>query len=214
MAQAKFTKTQREQILNQAREFWDEATTKQSPFFDEVNDYNRLFHLKLPGKLDKEMKKWPERSNLMPPDIYNNVLSFQAAITKLVFGKKPYGKVSLDGNPRLRNEIAEKAESKLTELIKIGNFKRSNKIIIKQVAIAGLSCGFTEWHKVYRQVPMINDGKVTGIERELVAAYPRCRPLDIRRVRIDHKAENIEDARIIGYHVKQNLTDILVRLDD
>ncbi len=214
MAKAKFTKAQREQILTQAIEFWDEATSKQSTFFDEVNDYNRLFHLKLPQQLEAEMANWPDRSNLMPPDIYNNVLAFEAAMTKLVFGKKPYGQISVNGNPRIRNEVTEKAEAKLTELIEIGNFKESNKKIIKQVAIAGRSCAFTEWHKVYRQVPTFNDGKVTGIERRLVAAYPRCRPLDIRRVRIDDKAENIEDIRVVGYHVKANLTDILTRVDD
>lgn len=207
----KFTEAQRDEIKARAIEFWDKATHRQAKFYEKINDYNRLYHIKLPESLENEMAKHPDRSSLVPPDVYNNILALEAAVIKLIFGKKPYARITLEGQLDRRSDIINKAERKLTELIELGRFAHFAKPIIKQVAIAGRSCAFTQWQPVYRPKVVRDDrsNKITGINRERIAAYPICKPIDIRRVRIDDKAESIPDIAIVGYHAKVNYNDLL-----
>lgn len=206
-----FSKEQLGEIKSQAMAFWEESTNKMRPFFEKVNDYNRLYRVKLPEELENEMKKHPDRSSMVPPDIYNNILSFRAGIRKLVFGSKPYGIVTKEGQPNLRTEAIIKAERKLSELIDMSNFAYEADKAVLQASVAGVGCSFTEWQKIYRRQIIRDKGtkRPISFNNQLVAAFPKAKAIDIRRVRIDDKAENYEDVRLVAYHAKVNESDLL-----
>ncbi|MCK5128074.1 MAG: hypothetical protein KAR42_17595 [candidate division Zixibacteria bacterium] len=214
-----FSEKDRDIIFNQAINFWDNSTEKMAPFFSRANDYDRMYHVKLPLELQNAFDSQEDRSAMVPPDIHNNVRSTRSQISELLFSRKPYATVSHEGQPHRRDDKVDKAEAILSADIDTSKFKKAADKINHQSLVAGLSCCITEWHIKYRRVPMRDEdtgrpkvskknGQIEfGLQR--VNAYPRCVPIDIRRTRIDDKAENFEDVRIIGYNAKWNESDLI-----
>jgi len=201
-------------------------------FFELITDYERLSQVRLPQELQDEFDKYiDERACLIPPDIHNNIRSVRAHIGELVFTTKPYGTVSIPGQPNKRGEIVDTAEIKLSALIDISKFKDEASPTILQALYGGMSAGITEWHEEYRRVlkkkegepgedgsiglvPDLDDKGQFQFSYEKVIAYPRFRGIDVRRMRIDDKAEARKDIRIVGYHVKRNESDLLRENED
>jgi len=214
-----FTAKQRDEIKKQALSFWDAATQKMSGFFSRVNDYDDMYHTKLPQDLREEFENHPDRSAMVPSDIHNNIRSLRANVNDLLFNTKPYITASYPGQPARRDELIDKTEILLSYLIDISKFQRSSDLINQQTFVAGRSACVTEWHREYQRVPILDEAGNIQYENDQilydydhVASYPRCRPIDIRRIRIDDKAENVEDIRIVGYQWQDNLSD-LIRLN-
>jgi len=212
-----FSKKQRRDIFDQAIQFWDNSTRKMSDFFGRVNDFDRLYHVQLPQELHDAFKNEPSRSAMVLPDIFNNVRSFKAHMAELIFGTKPYATVSILGQPNQRNEVVDKAEVVLSALVDISKFKKETNKIIQQVCVAGTSACLTDWYRRrYREVArdealfpiMEKNGQFKFVEK-VVAEYPRMTGLDIRRARIDDKAETRENIRLVGYHARQNLSELI-----
>lgn len=205
------------EIRRQSIAFIDASTQKMAAFFERVNDYDRLYHVKLPKDLQSIFEKHPDRSAMVPPDIYNNISSVRAQLTELLFSQKPYAIVSHAGRPNQRDEIIDKAESKLSALIDISGFLEECDKINHQTLIGGISCCMTEWHIEYRRkikrdpdtnLPEMKNGEFVFDTVE-VARYPRAKGIDIRRVRIDDKAESKSDIRLVGYHARWNISDLI-----
>ena len=213
-----FSDKQKKEILSQAIQFWDAATKRQANFFGNVNDYERLYHVKLPAVLEAAFATRPDRASMVPPDVYNNIRSFRAHMNELIFSSKPNATVSIAGLPNQRSETTNKAESLLSTLIDISKYRVDADKVHHQACYAGISAGITDWHQQYRRVvqtypnsrqPVLGKNGQFKWKNKKVAEYPRTKGLDIRRVRIDDKAENREDIRLMAYHVKQNMSDLI-----
>ena len=105
-----FTKSEQDEVLKQALAFWYAADTAQDTFFNTVNEYERLARVLLPEGLETIYKAYPDRSSLVPPDIYNNLNSLRAHIRGAFFKKKPYIHLSLENQHNALDERTDKAE--------------------------------------------------------------------------------------------------------
>jgi hypothetical protein len=208
-----FTKQQREEILKQAVTFWDRSTQVMSDFFDAVNEFERLAMGLLPQEIEDAYASYPDRSALVPPDIYNNLNSLRAHMRKVLFSKKPYFRLSHAGHPNFRDEAVIKAEQKLQQICDMegagSGFDSTADQVIYQALYAGITCTFLKWTEEKARLALrdkatfqlITDDNGRPIfSEEIVAEYPEEVPADIRRVRIDPRAAEVKDIRIVGYH--------------
>lgn len=219
-----FSKDEKEEIVKQSVLFWQAAEQAQRPFFDIVNEFERLARVLLPEKLASVYESYSDRSALVPPDIYNNLNSLRAHIRKAVFGRKPFIRLSIAGKPGLRNEVVEKMEQVLQSIMDQESegkgFSAESDKAIYQALYAGLTVVYTSWEKkVIRRVRRDEDFQIvydpkTKVpifdENFVVAEYPETKSLDIRRCRIDPSAAERKDIRIVGYHSLSQLNELIV----
>lgn len=208
-----FSKDDREIILKQSITFWDETTESQSPFFNQVNEYERLARCLLPEGLENIYAAYEDRSALVPADIYNNLNSLKAVIRATVFKKKPYFSLNVAGEQGLHDDRTEKAENVLQGIMDMEangrGFPSEASRAIYQALYAGLSACYTQWTKKFVKEPVRNKDRTLATDKKtgrpimrdrLVASYPETISLDIRRCRIDPAAAEVKDIRIVGYH--------------
>jgi len=217
----KFTADEESQIFKQAMAFWDKSSDMMSPLFSQVNDYERAWRVQLPKDMQTYYENKEDRAALAPPDFYINIKSLRAAIRTIIFGSKPYGRLSIEGQPNLRNEIIVKAENVLQALLDIQSdgrgFECEADKAIHQALYGGISAAFTSWHNKKANAPLrdADSGLIQTINdhplmvEKTVASYPQSQAVDIRRMRIDPAADRREDIRIVGYHHIARLSDIL-----
>ena len=217
-----FTAKQREEILKQSRRFWEDATQAMEPLFTLVNDTEKMWRVQLPDKLKEQMDLHPDRAALPPPDAYININSLRAGLKRLLFARKPYATLSILGQPALRDERITKAEWVLQQMLDMQNegrgFESEADKAILQALYAGVGATFTRWEKrKVRKEIRDNEGNIfpdpdTGeiqFYRETVAEYAELKAIDIRRIRIDPEAENLDTIKKVGYHYIQNLSELL-----
>ena len=218
-----FTAKEKEEILRQATNFWDETTTKMAPQFQLVDERERLARGKLPQDLEDQMASFKDRAALVPPDIYNNINSLRAHFRSSLFSKKPFLKLSHPSNPLLRDDPVIKAELTLQAMndkANDGNGMASYAdLVFYQAAYAGLTCVFTKWVRQVERRPVRNgQGQLQLDERgkvlfrnEVVAQYAEDIPLDIRRVRWNQNAAETKDIRTVAYHALSTLSELQVK---
>ena len=218
-----FTENELDDIMAQSRSFWQKATTAMEPFFDIVNDCERLWRSQLPQELEDQFKKIPDRAALCPPDIYMNLRSLRANLRKVLFSRKPFGKLSREGEPNKRDESIVKAESvlqaQLDQHAEGRGFEAEADKAFHQALYAGVGAAFTRWVRRWEKFPIRNetgeiatddDGNIR-YENRLVAEYAETKSIDVRRVRIDPAAESQEDIRIVGYHSLARISDLFIK---
>lgn len=206
-----FSETQKTAILQQAIDFWQVSTESMRSFFSAVNEFERLARCLLPTELETEYAKYPDRSALVPSDIYLNLSSMRAIARRGLFSKKPYFRFYHAGHPNLRDASVLKAEQVVQSTFDMDGdgtgFVREADKANYQAFYCGICAGYTEWHVETRRVPVRDaDGQQqvdpkTGyalFEERPIAAYPRTKSVDIRRVRIDQSAAEAKDIRIFG----------------
>lgn len=204
-----FSKKDKEDILKQAIAFWEESTRVMTPFFNNVNEYERVATVRLPKELQDAYDTMPERSALVPPDVYNNLNSLKAHFRKLLFAKRPYHRLSLFGQPGVINESTKKAEMVLQAIYDVQNEGAGLPSIAKQVhhqaLYAGIAATYYEWKVVKRrQMQRGQDGNPalgeSGFQYkdETVMEYPSVNYIDIRRMRLDPSASSPKQNRIVG----------------
>lgn len=222
-----FTPDERKQILIQAQEFWRASSAMMQPFFNDVNDYERMWRVQLPKDLEAKFQEIKDRAALAPPDININIKSLRASLGKILFGRKPIVQLSLPDQPNVRNETVEKAEARAQanfDMHSDGNgFEHHADSVLTQVLVAGRTACFTKWTRKYEpsvvrnpETQQIQTDESGNIKREmkLVAEYPETVDVDIRRVRIDPAAGKVTNFRIIGLQSSMPLTDLLVKNRD
>jgi len=209
---SEFSKAQKEEILKQSQEFWESAERVQQPQFDMVNELERLARCLLPQELEDAFAQYPDRSALVPPDIYNNLRSLRARLRTGLFRKKPYFKLGIRGKSTVRDERVQKAESILQGIMDEENdgigFPAQADKAIYQALYAGITTVVTRWTKRWERVVQRNEDLTLQLDedgnpiykQELIAEYPETLSLDIRRTRIDPSAAERKDIRIVGYH--------------
>ncbi len=218
---AGFTANETEDILQRAIAFFEDSEQMMGPFFDSVNQRERLCRCLLPEELERRYDAYPDRSSLVPADIYNNINSLRATARAALFSKKPYIKLSMAGRPNYRDERLDKAEQ-----IQQANFDMAADGVgfeadadkaIYQALYAGRSCAHTHWARRWEKVPVrdphtnqivIKDGKPL-FEQNLVADFPETTSVDIRRVRIDPTAPEVKDIRIVGVQSLQMMSELI-----
>lgn len=208
-----FSKAQKESILKQANEFWDASTLWMGPFFDRVNELERLCRVLLPQEIEDEIAKYEDRSALVPPDIYNNVASMRGHIRRALFRKRPFFRLSISGQPNVRDDRIDKAEQILQQMLDEENEGRGFAVdadkATYQALYAGLTCVFTTWTRNWEKVVQRNpetfqiitdlDGRPV-YKQQVVGEYAETKAIDIRRTRIDPSASEKKDIRIVGIH--------------
>jgi hypothetical protein len=217
-----FTEQEIEEIRRQSMQFWDESTQQMSGFFGMITDCDRMYHVKLPKELEAQYDKKPDRSCLVPPDIHNNIRSVRAQIQDLIFGTKPYATVNKVGQPNLRDGQTDKAEVLLSALIDMSGFKKEADMVNQQTFIGGIGCAATVWHDHYGRTVIRDEADMPVLDKNgaltwkvsKITSYPKMIGIGIRRVRIDPKAATKDDIRIIGYHVKESFSDLMIWKDD
>ena len=216
-----FSAKEKEEIKNQAMTFWDQATEAQAPFFEQVNEYERLARVLLPQELEDIYAAYPDRSALVPADIYNNLNTLRAIIRSTLWKRKPFIQLHVAGQYNVLGDVVEKAETVLQAIMDMEadgrGFPSEAMKAIYQALYAGLGCTFTKWTKKFvREVQRGDDNKFTLgkkgellFEQRMVAEYPETISLDIRRARIDPAAAERKDIRLVGYHSLMQLSDLL-----
>ncbi len=217
----RFSKEQTEEIVKQAKTFWDDADTKQSDFFDTVNEYERLARCLLPQELEDAISEYPDRSALVPPDIYNNLNALRAHIRTALFKKKPYIHLHIAGQENVTSEAIKKAEAVLQSIQDKENDGRgfpSEAIkTIYQALYAGITATFLKWTKrtIRRAIRNMDDFSFVLdkfgdpiFEERVIDEYPESISLDIRRTRIDPSAAERKDIRIVGYHAIMQFSEL------
>lgn len=213
-----FTDDNLSEINKQSRLFWERATTAHEQFFLNVNDWEQMAHCKLPRAIADAYAPYDDRSALAPHDIYVNMASLVSAIYNLTFSQKPYGRLSIFGEPGVRsNPAVLKAEAVLQQMNDVGQEDHVSSRVIHQALYAGITCTFTRWtHKIVRQVR--RDDEMRWIidrqgrpiyQEERIASYGETVPIDIRRVRIDPSCDLISDRKIVGHHTIMSLSELL-----
>ena len=217
----KFTKKEKDLILKQSQEFWDAAELVQQQVFDDINDHERMAMVMLPEELANVYDAYPDRSSLVPPDIYNNINSLRAKF-RAIFKKKPYFKLSHHGNPGLRDDTIKKAEILLQSIedkeADGKGFPTEADKAIYQTLIAGITTVFTRWTQKFERVARRDE---ESLQLELdkfgspiydmiaIDSYPETISLDFRRTRIDPSAAERKDIRIVGYHSISQLSELI-----
>jgi hypothetical protein len=215
-----FTKKQKEEIVAQATTFWDEATRKLDPQLRLVDERERLARGQLPEELEGKYAAYPDRSCLVPPDIYNNLNSLRAHIRLSLFSKKPYLKLSPPHDTNLRDEAIIKAEATLQGMNDKANdgsgLPSQADQVIYQALYGGLSCVFTKWTQEVARIPLRKADNSLALDKDgnaiftnqIVAQYAEDVPLDIRRVRWNPDAAETKDIRIVGYHSLMTFSEL------
>lgn len=217
-----FSQKQQEAIVKQAVAFWNKSTEVMEPFFAAVNDYERLSRVLMPKELEDAYANHPDRSALVPLDVYNNLGALRAHVHRFLFSSKPYAQLSKDGAPNERDENVTKAEEVLQSMLDIGDFENSADLVIGQALIAGVTACFTRWVKKYERVPvrdeeynlLLDKNNNAQFEMKPVVQYAETIPIDIRRARIDPSAEKVKDIRIVGFQSISPLSDLLIKNRD
>lgn len=222
MPKSKFTKIQIDEVLKQSNDFWDKATDTMAPLFAMVNDYERLWRVRLPKDLEEKYDQHKDMSQLAQSDVYVNIKSLRAAMRTLLFSRKPFATLSRSGKPNIRDESIIKAEmvlqSMLDEQHDGSGFESDADKTIHQALYAGITCVMTYWQSKKVRVPIRNAAnqlildETTGyaqFEEKVVSEYAETKSIDIRRSRIDPSAESTKAARIVGYHTTVPLNELL-----
>ncbi len=221
-----FSAKEKELILEQAQSFWDTASGAYAPFYNLIDDLERLATGRLPAALESKYEEFEDRACLVPPDIFNNLNSLCAHVRHAVFSKRPFFRASVVGQPGLQDDRIEKAEQKLQAIMDQENDGRgfvaeADKAIYQALAF-GLSVVITSIVRKTQKVPVRQDGGMgrpdtdieTGRTRyafETVSILPETKALDIRRCRIDPSAAERSDIRIVGYHSLSQLSDLIAK---
>ncbi|RKX17541.1 MAG: hypothetical protein DRP51_10695 [Candidatus Zixiibacteriota bacterium] len=221
-----FSAREKEEILSQARSFWNTATSAEQSFFELINEMERLSRCLLPEGLQDIYDQYDDRSCLVPPDIFNNLASNRAFFRQVVFKKRPFFKLSIQGKPQLRDQLIDKAEQLLQGILdahaKGAGYQATADKFAHQAFYAGQSATFIRWTREYERVPernpknkreiKINEYGETVFKERLINAFPEVIPLDRRRVRIDPSADNREDDRIAGYQHLMTDSELIKKL--
>lgn len=224
---AGFTSDQEKEILSQALRFWDKSTEYMTPFFNLINDCERMWRAKLPKELEDEYAKHPDRAALAPPDVYVNIVHLRAALSNMIFGQKPYAQLSVAGQPNLRTEPCIKAEHLLQSMLDVcadgKGITWDFDLATHQACYAGITAVFTHWVNKYGRKAKRDDNMqvavdpTTGLptfEEVVIMSYAESKAVDIRHVRIDPSAERAENIRIVGYEYTTPLSDLLLKRRD
>lgn len=216
-----FTEKEIEQIRIQANNFWEQSTTTMEPFFELVNDCERLWRAQLPQELEDEYRKHRDRASLAPPDVYINMKSLRANLASALFSTKPYPHLSIDGRPNVRGERLIKAEWVLQSMLDLhangAGFESEADKTIHQALYAGISAVFTQWKtKIAKkpirdaetQLPLRDNKNRIIFNDEVIAEFAETISLDIRRCRIDPSMETGSEGRIIGYQSIKTMSEL------
>lgn len=225
-----FTEDQQAFILKQSLAFWEDATFKMGPYFNFVNEMERLTRVLLPKQLESQMAKFPDRSALVPPDIRNNLASVKAIIRRALFRKKPYFPLEMVGEWNAADPRIEKATQQLQAIMDMEadgkGFPHEASKAVFQALYAGLTVVVTRWHREYGKrvvrdpethKPMAHvpypdtdpDYKIPLMKDTILAEYPETKSLDIRRVRINSTADDFDNISLIGYHGQSGFADLV-----
>ena len=227
MGQSDLTDQQKEEIRSQAIRFWDQSTQMMTPFFNLINDCERMWRAQLPKELELAYSKLTDRAALAPPDVYINLVHLRAALSNMMFSGKPYAQLSVAGQPNLRTDQVIKGEHLLQSMLDVCSdgkgFTWEFDLAAHQAMYAGITAVFTEWHTKYGRKPQRNpitgqvvvDGDHNVVYEDApIMSYSETKAVDIRRVRIDPSADRAENIRIIGYEYVCPLSDLLQKNRD
>ena len=216
-----FSKDDIEKIRLQANSFWLRSTSMMEPFFELVNDCERLWRAQLPEELEEEYDGHRDKASLAPPDMYINIKSLRANVGGALLSNKPYPSLSIYGRPNLRGERVTKAEWVLQGMLDLhadgAGFESEADKAIHQALYAGISAAFTQWKVKTARTPIRNpetyeplkDNKKRIIfEDKIIAEYAETISLDIRRVRVDPSMETGGDGKIVGYESIKTLSQL------
>jgi len=217
---AEFTSAEREFILQQSLLFWETSSQSMSTFFSRVSEFERLTKGLLPTSLETAYAKYPDRSALVPPDLYLNQIATRAMIRRTLFRRKPYFKLYRGGHPNVRDMVIKKAEQTAQALIDEDNggsgFVTAADQVNDQTLYAGVGAAFIEWTTEYDRVVerdqfnliQTKNGKPV-FKRRPVAIYPRIIPVDIRRIRVPRAATKFHTSRLIGFHHVEPMSELI-----
>jgi len=208
-----FTSSQKQEVLKQAQTFWTAAGTAQEQFYSNVSDRERMARSLLPQSILDIYEKNPDKSCLAPPDFLINISSLRAAVHNLVFGSRPFGRVSRYGDQDMSNPVIKKAEALLQHQNDLGEVESASDLAVHQALYGGVGVSMTAWRRKIVGLPKRYDADEGGrrelivdsngnaqIEQKVVAEYVEDIPIDIRRVRIDPSVDKLSDVRIVGRH--------------
>ena len=221
-----FSKKEKEEILGQARSFWDTATDVEQSYYELINEMERLSRCLLPEELQDQYDQYDDRSCLVPPDIFNNLASNRAFFRQVVFKKRPFFKLSIQGKPQLRDQLLDKAEQLLQGILDAhaqgAGYQSTADKFAHQAFYAGQGATFIKWTQEYERVPernpenkaeiKINEYGETVFKERLINSFPEVITVDRRRVRVDPSADNREDDRIVGYHHLMTDSELIKKL--
>ncbi len=218
-----FTKDEIENIRLQAIEFWNQASLAQQPLFELVNDCERIARVQLPRDLQAQYDNNPDMAQLVPDDAYVNLRAIQAGLLKLLFSRKPYGRLSVKGKPNFKDERLKKAEWLLQALLDQqhdgAGFESEATKAIYQALVAGITCTYDSWVTDFeREAVRGNNGQITTdkngrptFRSVRTDSYPQSTFIDIRRVRIDlNGLENQKNTKIVGFQRLAGLSELFV----
>lgn len=218
-----FSKERKDEIFRRVTEFWDDATEKMAPQFALVDERERLSRGKLPQALEDAYAAYPDRSALVPPDIYNNLNSLRANIRQALFSKKPSIRLSHPRDPMVRDDSIRKAEIVLQHMndkAAEGSGQAMNgDLVVHQALYAGITCVFTKWTVQVERRPLRNgDGSLALDDKgapifkpKIVSQYAEDIPIDIRRVRWNQDAAEVKDIRMVGYSSIVQKADLIAK---
>ncbi len=219
-----FTNDEAEEIRLQAIAFWKDADKNQAPLFELVNDCERVARVQLPQELQNEYDNNPDMAQLVPDDAYVNLRVILGGLYKLIFSRKPYGRLSVLGRPNFKDERLKKAEWLLQSLLDRqhdgAGFESEAIKAIYQALVCGITCTYDSWVTDFeREAVKDSQGQVrvnqkTGklIFRSVrTDSYPQCTWIDIRRVRIDSNGlETPKNIKIVGFQRLAGLSELFV----
>jgi len=218
-----FTKDEVENIRLQAIEFWNQASLAQQPLFELVNDCERIARVQLPRDLQTQYDNNPDMAQLVPDDAYVNLRAIQAGLLKILFSRKPYGRLSVKGKPNFRDERLQKAESLLQALLDQqhdgAGFESEATKAIYQALVAGITCTYDSWVTDFErealrgpsgEIQPDKNGRPT-FKTIKTDSYPQNTWIDIRRVRLDlNGLENQKNTKIVGFQRLAGLSELFV----
>jgi hypothetical protein len=219
---AGFTHEEADAIRLQAVSFWEIATTTQEPLFALVNDLERVARVQLPKELADKFQGVEDMAQLMPPDAYINLRSLAAGLFRLIFSRKPYGRLSVEGRPNERTERITKAEWTLQNNLDMQNegagYESQGVEAIYQTLYAGITCTVTDWVQRFERKAqrgadsqlLLDKNKQIVFKHEKVAEYAETRHIDIRRVRIDPSVSDLRHRRIVGFQSVNQFSQLQV----
>lgn len=217
-----FTKDEVENIRLQAIEFWNQASRAQEPLFHLVNDCERIARVQLPRDLQTQYDNNPDMAQLVPDDAYVNLRAIQAGLLKLLFSRKPYGRLSVKGKPNFRDERLQKAESLLQALLDQqhdgAGFESEAAKAIYQALVCGITCTYDSWVTDFEREAVRENGQIKTnkdgaptFKSVRTDSYPQSTWIDIRRVRLDlNGLENQKNAKIVGFQRLAGLSELFV----
>ncbi len=218
-----FTKDEVENIRLQAIEFWNQATLAQEPLFHLVNDCERIARVQLPRDLQTQYDNNPDMAQLVPDDAYVNLRAIQAGLLKLLFSRKPYGRLSVKGKPNFRDERLQKAEWLLQALLDQqhdgAGFESEATKAIYQALVCGITCTYDSWVTDFeREAQRDESGQIQPDDKGRpqfktvqTDSYPQSTWIDIRRVRLDlNGLENQKNTKIVGFQRLAGLSELFV----